>query len=398
MRSFIFLLLSLLWTISLSAQELSGIWRGYFIPNNDQDGRVYNYEIEISESPSHQLSIVTYTNSSGNSSTNFSAKALGNGFHSVNTNLVSIIETKFDGLSIASNLQACLMTNYLTYSNNRGRPSLEGTYISNNSKGTRDCGGGKIFLEKDMLAEKNKPADIAKNKKIIIENSIKITSKIANTNVNTSTSNATILAANTTKSKLKKDISNTPLTSKATSTAALPARQTADQPVTIKEDVKAGFVKELDLKEEKSKNDKTIVAEEEPEETSNQQQLPWVLVGRENVLIKKLNTSSKNLSIDLYDNGTIDNDTINIYDNKSLLYNKQRLSYKAIHLDLKFSPEIKEHEIIIVAHNMGSIPPNTALLVLKDGDTRQEFYITTTNKVNAKFIFTYKSPSPSYLP
>jgi hypothetical protein len=30
------------------------------------------------------------------------------------------------------------------------------------------------------------------------------------------------------------------------------------------------------------------------------------------------------------------------------------------------------------------------LVVLNDGNNRQEFFITTTNKVNAKFEFVYK--------
>jgi hypothetical protein len=91
----------------------------------------------------------------------------------------------------------------------------------------------------------------------------------------------------------------------------------------------------------------------------------------------------------LYDNGTIDNDTIIIYDNNKVIANLKRLSYKAIHIDLEFTTA--QHDIIIVAHNMGSIPPNTALVVLNDGNNRQEFFITTTNKVNAKFEFVYKA-------
>jgi hypothetical protein len=122
------------------------------------------------------------------------------------------------------------------------------------------------------------------------------------------------------------------------------------------------------------------------------QTVPWALVARENRLAKKITTSSKQFSIDLYDNGTIDNDTTIVYDNKKLLISKKRLSYKAIHLEFTLSEVINEHEIIIVAHNMGTVPPNTALLVLKDGDRRQELFITSTNKMNAKIIVSYTPP------
>jgi hypothetical protein len=122
--------------------------------------------------------------------------------------------------------------------------------------------------------------------------------------------------------------------------------------------------------------------------------LPWVLVGRENKLVKKIVTNSKMISIDLFDNGTIDNDTIIVFDNKKLLVNKKRLSYKAIHLEFNFTENLREHEVIIVAHNMGTVPPNTALLLFKDGKNRQEYFITSTNKINAKLLIVYEPPIP----
>ena len=142
MRSLLFLMLALVQFSPLHAQDLSGKWKGYFIPNNDPESRIYIYEVEIIENENHDLSVVTYTNLSGN----FSAKALATGFHSVNTKLVSINETKFEDINIVGDMQACLMMNFLTYTNNRGRGILQGTYISNNEKGTRDCGGGKVYL------------------------------------------------------------------------------------------------------------------------------------------------------------------------------------------------------------------------------------------------------------
>ncbi|MGI9137911.1 MAG: hypothetical protein ACR2IM_02620, partial [Sediminibacterium sp.] len=137
-----------------------------------------------------------------------------------------------------------------------------------------------------------------------------------------------------------------------------------------------------------SKDNKKETLENNDPGVNNAEVLPWVLLGRENKLIKRIVTTSKKISLDLYDNGTIDNDTIIIYDNNKLIANLKRLSYKAIHIELEFNS--LQHDIIIVAHNMGTIPPNTALVVLNDANTRQEFFITTTNKVNAKFEFVYK--------
>jgi hypothetical protein len=109
--------------------------------------------------------------------------------------------------------------------------------------------------------------------------------------------------------------------------------------------------------------------------------------------VKQVIVNSPSISIDLYDNGTIDNDTIMIFDNKVLLLENKRLSYKATHFDVNFNKDNNRHEIIIVAHNLGTVPPNTALMVVKDGTSRQEIYITSTLSVNAMIIFELKKPS-----
>ena len=71
----------------------------------------------------------------------------------------------------------------------------------------------------------------------------------------------------------------------------------------------------------------------------------------------------------------------------------KRLSDKPIHLDFNFTEKVKTHEVIVTAHNMGLVPPNTALLVLKENGNRQELFITTTNTFNAKIIIQYSPPN-----
>ncbi len=427
MRSLLFLMLALVQFSPLHAQDLSGKWKGYFIPNNDPESRIYIYEVDIIENENHDLNVVTYTNLSGN----FSAKAIATGFHSVNTKLVSINETKFEDINIVGDMQACLMMNFLTFTNNRGRGILQGTYISNNEKGTRDCGGGKVYLEKEGLIKKIANSVVktvaknanTKNAKTPIpstsanKTTTAVVSKIPSTIVKSKESSSNIISkpiansvANNAGNTIPKTNTSTQLKSPAptsnsvlaavkkdgvTVTTAAPFNNTnvlANTPVTkAAEPIVINIsttTKDLETsKPTKEVKTESITGNNNPG-NNNDETLPWVLLGRENKLIKRLTTSSKKISLDLYDNGTIDNDTIIIYDNNKVIANLKRLSYKAIHVDLEFTTG--QHDIIIVAHNMGSIPPNTALVVLNDANSRQEFFITTTNKVNAKFEFVYK--------
>lgn len=427
MRSLLFLMLVLVQFSSLHAQELTGKWKGYFIPNNDPESRIYIYDVDIVENDKHELSVVTYTNLSGN----FSAKAIATGFYSVNTKLVSINETKFEDINIVGDMQACLMMNFLNFTNNRGRGILQGTYISNNEKGTRDCGGGKVYLEKEGLIKKiantavktSSNNAIAKNAKTPIlstspnKTTTAVVSKIPSTIVKSKESSSNIttkpivnnIANNAVKTNPKANTSTqlklpAPNNNKSLVTAkiegstvatAMPLNYPAvlsntpvvktSEPIIINTSTAN---KDSDTKRPNNEVKSESINTNNNPGNNNDEALPWVLLGRENKLIKRLTTSSKKITLDLYDNGTIDNDTIIIYDNNKVIANLKRLSYKAIHVDLEFTTA--QHDIVIVAHNMGSIPPNTALVVLNDGNSRQEYFITTTNKVNAKFEFVYK--------
>jgi hypothetical protein len=72
-----------------------------------------------------------------------------------------------------------------------------------------------------------------------------------------------------------------------------------------------------------------------------------------------------------------------------MILDRMRLTYTPIRVDLEFNNGITEHEIIVVAHNLGIVPPNTALLVVKDKATKEEFFINTNFQTNAKIIVRY---------
>lgn len=343
-------------SLQLSAQNLTGRWVGSFIANNDALINSYSYQIDIKENSNHQITAQTITQKADQ----FYASAFARGSHSLHTNLVQINETSFDQIKIASELEACLMTNFLTYKNMDGHELLEGTYMSNAVNGKRNCGSGKVFLEKaENLLSIQKKKNNLKSKDLIIPpivESKKSIAKLSTTNVN-----STKTIANSTKPIIK---------------------------------VQSNPIAETDTDEVIVENITEPTKQNAQHSSQNQPiNLPWVLVGRENKLVKKIITNSKKISIDLFDNGTIDNDTVIVYDNKQLLVNKQRLSYKSIHLEFNFTENLREHEVIIVAHNMGTVPPNTALLLYKDGKNRQEYFITSTNKINAKLLIVYEPPT-----
>ena len=381
MRRIVLLLLPFWLPTLLLGQDLSGKWKGVFAPNQDQDGNVYSYELEIKELPNHTLSVVTYTKFSNN----FSAKAIASGMHSENTELVSVIETKFENLKLLGNFQACLMSNYLTYNTIRGRETLEGTYISSNSKMGKDCGSGTVYLEKEVpivkLIPKKLPAienKVQVNKQVIAKNKFPITTKNTNPIATTKASAAKPIAVAATKAATAASIAITPSSSPNIKSEIAPTQTFVEIDKDAKSNNTANNISNSIALKEKS-NDKQI--------------LPFVLIGRENKLVKNITVTSPHISFDMYDNGTIDNDTILVYDNKVLLLNDKGLSYKSVHFELDFSKEVPTHEIIIVAKNLGTVPPNTALMILKEGSNRKEYYIMTNMQTNAMLMINYKAPN-----
>jgi hypothetical protein len=379
---------------------MEGKWKGFFSPNNSPIGKVYSYEMDITQGPQGQLTISTYTKLSSD----FSAHAYATGSLDKTTQLVHIEEQGFLDLSIQENYTPCLMNNFLMYKNIRGHEIIEGTYTSYNKKTSKDCGGGKIYLEKDVPIQKLIASEKAAKQKIEKEKAAEKNKVIPSKTITETKTVNTVLppaktnlqktntVANTNSNNSSKPNNNNKL-AVVNNKVASNTKSSPENINTAIQNVQINSIQDEPVMEEAILNEpEDIETEIRIKQGNGFQTVPWALVARENRLAKKITTSSKQFSIDLYDNGTIDNDTIIVYDNKKLLISKKRLSYKAIHLEFTLSEVINEHEIIIVAHNMGTVPPNTALLVLKDGDRRQELFITSTNKMNAKIIVSYTPP------
>lgn len=113
---------------------------------------------------------------------------------------------------------------------------------------------------------------------------------------------------------------------------------------------------------------------------------PPILTTRSNQLIRQIETEAGEIKIDVYDNGDIDGDTVTIYHNNTLVVSHARLTQKPITFRINVNLEHPYHEVVMVANNLGSIPPNTSLMIVTAGSKRHEVFITSNQQKNAKVI------------
>ena len=114
--------------------------------------------------------------------------------------------------------------------------------------------------------------------------------------------------------------------------------------------------------------------------------IPKPILTRENPVIRKIETAAAELIINLYDNGEIDGDTVSIYHNNKLIVSRAGLSEKPISFHIKVDAAQPHHELIMVAENLGSIPPNTSLMVITANNKRYEIFISSSEQKNAKIV------------
>jgi hypothetical protein len=117
---------------------------------------------------------------------------------------------------------------------------------------------------------------------------------------------------------------------------------------------------------------------------------PPALTTRANPVVKRIETEAGEIQIDLYDNGEIDGDTVSIYHNNTLLAARARLSQKPVSFRIAVDAARPYHELVMVAENLGSIPPNTSLMIVRAGTKRYEIFISSTEQKNAKVVFDLK--------
>jgi hypothetical protein len=108
--------------------------------------------------------------------------------------------------------------------------------------------------------------------------------------------------------------------------------------------------------------------------------------------IKEIRVDTGMIKLEFYDNAEIDGDTISVTVNEKTMVSHQRLGLKPIAVDVKIDLNHLEQEVTMVGENLGSIPPNTALLIVTAGRKRYQLYLSSNGKKNAQVRFVYEKP------
>lgn len=114
------------------------------------------------------------------------------------------------------------------------------------------------------------------------------------------------------------------------------------------------------------------------------------LTKRNYQIIKTIDVTHDKFKVEIYDNGQVDGDTVSIFLNEKLLVPARMLTAKPITLEIKIKENEDTYDLIMYAESMGTIPPNTALMIVTTANNRYEINITSTEQTSGVIRFKVK--------
>jgi hypothetical protein len=113
--------------------------------------------------------------------------------------------------------------------------------------------------------------------------------------------------------------------------------------------------------------------------------------------IPEIAVDTGTIRLDFYDNATIDGDSITVKVNNNTVVTHQLLSAKPITTYVTVDLNNIFFEIEMIAENLGSIPPNTALLIVTAGTKKYQLFLTSTKTKSAMIRIVYDKERRSFL-
>ena len=326
-----------------AAQKMSGQWIGGFSSADDPSGSTTDYVLEI-ELAGTQVTGYSYTYFSISGKRYFVICKLKGSFDKGSKSL-SVNEVETVKTNTPPDFKNCHQSHDLTYLKQADKEILLGKWKPA-EKGS-DCGKGNTSLERKLLI--TTPPLAKKDEKIAPK---KIESNPTPQNNVTDTEAKALPSI---KKPSDDKINNTPKSGQQSLTEKSAEKKTDPKPVMPME---GGKAKNLS-------------------ETAKEK-----LTQRNAQIIKTIDVTGPSIKIEIYDNGQVDGDTVSIFMNGVLLIPAKMLTAKPITINIDVNEKEDVYDIVMFAESMGTIPPNTAFMIITTSTNRYEINITSTEQTS----------------
>jgi hypothetical protein len=161
----------------------------------------------------------------------------------------------------------------------------------------------------------------------------------------------------------------------ATQMASVKIKKPINDQKIEKTPVKLSSVKSAPVKEKESPIIATVIPYEQ----------------RKNKMLETISVHSDSLVLSFYDNGVVDGDVISVYVNGQNMISNARLTEAAIKKTIHFTTTNSDSiQLTLTAENLGSLPPNTGLVVIQDGENKYLVHFSADLQTNATIVFRKK--------
>jgi hypothetical protein len=112
--------------------------------------------------------------------------------------------------------------------------------------------------------------------------------------------------------------------------------------------------------------------------------------GRKSEFSQEVDFKSDSLILTLYDNGEIDGDTVSVYLNGEVVMPSQGLKSSAIRKTIHMDDGLETFTLVMFAESLGKYPPNTGLLVIRDGNDVYNLRFSSDFQKSSGIVFRRK--------
>lgn len=372
--------------ITVSGQQLSGQWIGKFTSEEDPDGGGTDYVLEI-EANGNQLSGYSYTYFSIAGKRYFVICRLKGSYDKASKSMV-ISEVETVKTNTPPDFENCHQSHQLTYLKQKDKESLVGKWKPTEKGST--CGKGFTELERKVLVKEKAKKDTEQSKKENVKQNLpdkKITTQTAPKTQPAKTTQKTPPVTSKPLAKTNNPIQKPVVKNVAPATPPKSIEKEESAPLTppkvAQQSVKDNF-------SEKKNSDKSALPVESGKAKNIPDNTKDKLSKRTYQVIKVIEVTQPNIKVDIYDNGQVDGDVVSIYLNEKQLVSSKMLTAQPITLQIKVDENEDVYDLIMYAESLGSIPPNTALMIVTTATQRYEINISSNEQTSGAIRFKFK--------